>query len=137
MAELNSPSTQENTELNAGKPYKIRIEMEGLERIMNALTNHSKQLMQRTQQIMVEEMQMAVEESRTDAGGRGWKLAGEIVIVEIGNMTVTGGCTAWYAGFPEFGTIYQHAQPYWRPYVWNHAFTLVNRLTQLQKELMM
>ena len=118
--------------------YKITISVTGISRILNALRNVNQNLYHETFLAMLQEMQGAVDESKQEAESRGWKLADQIRLglIDPSNLTVEGGCFASYAGFPEFGTIKQHAQPFWRPHVWNHLFILLIRLNELERRLM-
>ena len=117
--------------------YKITYKMEGISKITQALERVNARLYDRTTQSLRNNMQAVVDRSRAEAEGRGWRLAKDIMVGIIEPLAVEGGCYAWYAGFPEFGTINYAARPYWRPFVWQQYFQLMRELSNLQRELML
>ena len=123
--------------MREAKRYEIKCTVQGIEQIGRRLMAVNSQLKQRTLDALVEQMSEAVFESQTETAARGWRLSETIRIslIDEENLFVEGGCFAWYAGFPEFGTVHQNAQPFWRPYVWNHFFQLLRELGNIQREL--
>jgi hypothetical protein len=87
--------------------------------------------------ILVESMNKTVEDSKAETSGRGWKLADTITLISVDaeNLIARGGVLASYAGFPEFGTIYQYAKPYWMPFVWSNFFIMQDKLQDAQRRL--
>lgn len=117
--------------------YNITCRVEGIELIGQRLFAVNSQLKRRTAEVMQRHMNEAVAESQVETAARGWRLSETIrvSVIDAENLIVEGGCYAWYAGFPEFGTIKQNAQPFWRPFVWNHFFEMLRELGALQREL--
>lgn len=115
--------------------YQIRVH--GLTELENNLMHKNSVLREATFKVMKDNMEVAVELSRAEAESRGWKLANEIRVgaedAEAG--WIEGGCYAWYAAFPEFGTSRYPAKPYWRQYVWASYFAMLSDINQLIKEL--
>lgn len=114
-----------------------KIEIHGLDEWEASLVRCNRELKERAFTVMKENMEAAVQLSGSDASSRGWELAREIHLgnVDPDGLTVEGGCYAWYAAFPEFGTSKQVAKPFWRQYVWAAYFTMLSDFHDLMAEM--
>jgi HK97 gp10 family phage protein len=111
------------------------IKFKGLKEFQKTLLTVNKELEAKSTEILMENMTKAVNYSKADAGARGWKLANQIMLISAAPNHVVGGCLAPYAAFPEFGTMKQAAQPFWRPYVWHFYFQALREIRLMLKEL--
>ena len=115
----------------------IQVKLSGLHEFIAVMQHAADALKPETARIVEEAMRKCVEESRNEADGRGWKLADQIMLIEVSSddLSAVGGCLAPYAGFPEFGTIKQRANPYWMPFVWANLNEMMENLKKLHMEM--
>ena len=110
-------------------PFKISIELKGLEEIRQKLANKLSAF-DKIPVIMLEEVQQAVTEAKSIVPVRTGALRDSIGIIDWNphDYSILAGTECHYAHFVEFGTVKMHARPYWCPAIWEAFFRMRQRI---------
>jgi HK97 gp10 family phage protein len=116
----------------------IQVKLSGVTELVGALNKVNETFKSEIMRIILDAMQKTVDAARTETEARGWALADTIRIgfIDEENLMVEGVVSSPYAGFPEFGTVNQRAQPYWMPFVWVNFNEMMIKLSDLQRRLL-